>query len=86
MKKLYCEGHYDFMYLNRLVRYYGIENIKIIPCNDKAKAINSFLKDNSQILMFDYDNGINKRYKGMIQKLHAKDITDHYNNIFLQTE
>jgi uncharacterized protein YeaO (DUF488 family) len=59
------------MYLNRLVSYYGIDDIQIIPCRHKVNAIESFLKDNNEFLMFDYDIGINKKHKSMIQKHHA---------------
>lgn len=62
MIKIFCEGKYDAIYVNRLVSYYNLsEHVNIEFKNGKSQVLGEYKKnDQNQFYIIDFDNGLNR--------------------------
>lgn len=84
MITLYCEGKYDSIYLARLLTYFKIDDVNLVPLNGKNAVIGKYKKNETKVFYaIDYDNGISKKNIKIIEKNPEKFIVfkvhfEHY--------
>jgi hypothetical protein len=61
MIKLYCEGKYDSIYINRIVEYYKLSNtIEVEPLGGKEKVYGKYMKNSTDLYVVDIDFRLSK--------------------------